>query len=380
MIASCFGVLYAKSRTAMPVRVGGVCDTEQTLRDIFRSICFTGLLLFFLAICVAAQGQQVVPFEMAARDAALKSTLAQPGGASFHLRAVISDQTNHDPQWDAEVEEWWISPTRFKRTFHCSRFAQSLVVDGAKVEEKNAGPVFPELLRNLTIELTDTIPRLDELEALHLSVASPDGMPGQIVTRYTIPTTDGAGVSGSMDASVAIDRETGLMVYGGNLDWDVALHDFAPFHTLQVARQLTAKTEGGPRLTAQVTLLEDLSAADSGMIHVTAPTPMAQQLRFVVIPETELRKLTLHAPLPCWPKTAEGVRSGTMTMRVVVDRSGQVQSVDNFFSKNPDLQVAAEKQLLSWRFRPYVDHGVPVQIISTLTFAYDLSQNGCYRT
>ena len=332
-------------------------------------------MLLGLVACGVARGQQVVPFEEAARTAALKSTLAQAGGAPFHLRAVISDEAHHDPQWDAEVEEWWASPTRYKRVFHCARFSQTLVVDGVKVQEVDEGPVFPELLRNLTVELVDPIPRLDELAALHLKVASPDGTKGQIVTRYTIPTSDGAGATGSMDASVAIDRMTGLMVYGGNLDWDVALHDFAEFHGLQVARRLTAQTQGGVRLTAQIKLLEDLSPAGAGMIRVSKPTQVGKQLRVVVVPEAELRKLALNAPAPHWPEPAGGARSGMMTMRVVVDRSGQVESVDNFFSTDPALQGEAEQQLMRWRFRPYLDQGVPVQVISTLTFSFDLSRS-----
>jgi hypothetical protein len=339
---------------------------------------FSRPFLVALVACAITNAQQptspTVPFEQAARTAALKSALAQPGGVPFHLRAVISDQKNHDPQWDAEVEEWWSSPTRYKRVFHCARFSQTLIVDGSKTQETDSGQVFPELLRNLTVELTNPIPRLDELAALHLSVTPPDGSPGQIVTRYKIPTSNGAGVTASMDASVAIDRETGLMIYGGNLDWDVALHDFAPFHNLQVPRRLTAQTQGGPRLTAQMTLLEDLSPADASLIRVAQPTPSAQQLRVFVVPEPQLRKLVLDAPAPHWPDMAQGALTGTMTMRVVVDRSGQVQSIDNFFSSNPGLQEAAEKQLLKWRFRPYVDHGAPVQVISTLTFSYEVGR------
>lgn len=334
---------------------------------------FVPLLLAFLA-GVAAHAQQVVSvsFEQAAQTAALKSALAQPGAAAFHLRAQISDQQNHDPQWDAEVEEWWSSPTRYRRVFHCQRFSQVLIVDNSKTQETDSGPVFPELLRNLTVELTNPIPRVDELAALHQSVTPPDGTPGQIVTRYKIPTTNGAGVSSSMDASVAIDRQTGLMVYGGNLDWDVALHDFAPFHNLQVPRRLTAQTQGGPRLTAQITLLEDLSPADAALIRVTRPTPASQQLRVVVVPETELRKLAIDTPAPHWPDLPAAAASGSFTMRVVVDRTGQVQSLDNFFPKSRiALQSAAQQQLLNWRFHPYLDHGAPVQVISTLTFAYE---------
>jgi hypothetical protein len=359
--------------TLRPWRKGTfqLCDNEPTLStSSYNKMLPLGLArvaLLILAAGVANAEQATVPFEDAARTAALKSTLAQPGGAAFHLRAVILDEKSRDPEWDAEVEEWWASPTRYKRVFHCARFSQTLVVDGARVQETDEGPVFPELLRNLTVELTDPIPRLDELAALHLSVASPDGTAGQIVTRYRIATTDGAGATGSMDASVAIDRKTGLMVYGGNLDWDVALHDFAPFHGLQVARRLTAQTQGGPRLTAQMTLLEDLLPADAGLIRVTRRTPAAQQLRVVVVAEPELRKLALATPAPHWPEVGS---EGTVTMRVVVDRGGQVRFVDNFFPKNAALQAAAEGQLLGWRFRPYLDHGAPVQVISTLTFAH----------
>lgn len=332
-------------------------------------------LLLALLTAVAVTAQQVasptVPFEQAAQTAALRSALAQPGAAPFHLRAQISDQQNHDPQWDAEVEEWWSSPTRYKRVFHCARFSQTLIVNGLKIQETDSGPVFPELLRNLTVELTNPIPRIDELAALQLSVTPPDGTPGQIVTRYRIPTADGAGISSSMDASVALDRQTGLMVYGGNLDWDVALHDFAPFHNLQVPRRLTAQTQGGPRLTAQITLLEDLSRADAALIRVTKPTPASQQLRAVVVPEPELRKLAIDTPVPHWPPLPEGAGPSSFTMRVVIDRTGQVQSIDNFFPKALlALQAAAQHQLLNWRFRPYLDHGAPVQVISTLTFAY----------
>lgn len=342
------------------------------------TLCFSRPLLVALVTCAIAIAQQptsrTVPFEQAARAAALKSALAQRGGAPFHLRAVISDQQNHDPQWDAEVEEWWASPTLYKRFFHSARFSQTLIVENAKTQELSSGQVFPELLRNLTVELTNPIPRLDELTALHLSVTPPDGTPGQIVTAYQIPTSDGAGVTARMDASVAIDRQTGLMVYGGNLDWDVALHDFAPFHGLQVPQRLTAQTQGGPRLTAQITLLKDLTPADVRLIRVTRPTPASQQLRVAVVAEPELRKLALDTPAPQWPDMAEGALAGTMTMRVVVDRTGKVRSLDNFFSNNPGFQESAEKQLSNWRFRPYLDHGTPVQVISTLTFSYKVGR------
>jgi hypothetical protein len=327
-----------------------------------------GILLPHLGI-----SQQIAPLEDVAKDAASHSTLAAPGGAPFHLKAKISEEKTHNPQYAAEVEEWWQSPTLWRREFHSAAFSQILIVNGDKVQEKDSGPVFPELLRNLTVELVDTIPRFDQLAALHQTVLKPDGQPGQIRAKWTIPGTDGT-VTKDIAASIAISRQTSLMVYGGDIDWDVALHDFAEFHGKQIARRLTAQSKGGPQLTAQVTLLDDLDPADAKIFIIHRATPSKKQLRVVVIPEIELRKLGREMPAPHWPDLASGARTGAMVMRVVVDRKGNVRSIDDFFSDNLGLQQAAQEQLMKWRFRPYLDHGSPVQVISTLTFSFALTQ------
>ena len=155
------------------------------MRSFFTMLC--GAVLF----ASAALAQEQVPLEDVVRDAALRSTLASPGAAPFHLQAKISDEKEHDPQLYADVEEWWESPTRWRREFHSRSFSQILIVNGEKVQEQDSGPVFPELLRNLTVELVDTVPRFDQLVALHQTVLKPDGKPGQIKATWTIPGTDG---------------------------------------------------------------------------------------------------------------------------------------------------------------------------------------------
>ena len=153
-------------------------------------VCTLALIAPML-LAYAAMAQQTAPLEDVVKEAASHSTLAAPRGAPFHLKATISDQKNHDPQWDASVEEWWQSPTTWRREFHSNAFSQIIVVNGARVHEDDDGPVFPELLRNLTVELVDTVPRLDQLGALHKLVAKPDGTTGQIRASWTIPGTDG---------------------------------------------------------------------------------------------------------------------------------------------------------------------------------------------
>ena len=207
------------------------------------------------------------------------------------------------------------------------------------------------------------VPRYDQLAALHQTVDQPDGTPGQIVANWDILGTDG-NVAKAIKASVAVSRQTGLFTYGGDLDWDVALHDFAEFHGLQIARRLTAQAGRGPTLTARVTLLEDLSLADRTVLRIAKATPPNQQLRVVVVPELQLRKLLASSIKPSWPETT---KPGAIVMRIVVDRGGQVRSVDDVYSDDPAAQPAAEAAVLQWRFRPYMDHGAAVQVISTVT-------------
>ncbi len=327
--------------------------------------CFALPLLLTVLSMYAQQSatSAQLPLEQVVRAAAEKSTLAAPGNAPFHLKATIADEKANDPRWTATMEEWWQSPTVYRREFQSPGFSQTLIVNGREMEEHDDGPVFPELLRNLTTELVTTVPRYDQLAALHQTVPQPDGAPGQIVAKWEIPGSYD-GVTKAIQASIAVSRQTGLFTYGGDLDWDVALHDFLGFNGKQIARRLTAQAGRGPTLTAHVTLLEDLGTPAAETFHVSRPTPLRQQLRVQVVKEADLRKQVLAQVKPQWPAP---IKPGAIVMRIVVDRTGQVRSVDDFYSDDPAAQPAAEAAVLQWRFKPRLDHGAPVQVISTVT-------------
>ena len=326
-------------------------------------------LLSLLLLAGIPASCQMVPLEQVAADAEARSALAVPGGVPFHLRARISDEKDHDPQYDTTIEYWWRSPTVWRREVHSTAFTQTLTVNGTRSEEHDSAPYFPELVRSLMVELITPIPRTDHLAALRRTVTKPDGKPGQIVEAYTVTGSDGT-ISRAIDASIAISRESGLLIYGGDIDWDVAMHDYSDFHGKQIARRLTAQRKAGPRLTATVTVLEDLTEAPFKIHHATRPQ---DRLEILTIPETTLRQLSLSTPAPHWPAPPTGPKSGTLAMRVIVDREGKVRLIDDIFSDNPSLTPAAQ-QLLSWRFHPYLNHGVPAQVISTLTFAFGPDQ------
>jgi hypothetical protein len=92
---------------------------KMSTKTFFVTLC--GVVMF----AYAGYGQKQAPLEEVVRAAALRSTLASPGAAPFHLHAKISDEKEHNPQWDADVEEWWESSTRWRREFIHDPFRRS---------------------------------------------------------------------------------------------------------------------------------------------------------------------------------------------------------------------------------------------------------------
>ncbi len=320
----------------------------------------------------ASFSQQRITLERAVQEAANHSTLAASGRAPFHLLAIASEERQHDPQWNAQIEEWWQSPTLWRREIRSQNFTQTLVVNGTQVYEQDSATFFPEWLRNLAVELVDPVPagELDRIRGLHDEIAKPGGGRGQVNASWTIQGSDGK-TSKTIGAGLAFFNDSGLLMYGDDINWDFDFHDYKEFHGQQIARTISA---GSPEVTAKISILEDLNGPDPKLFSIETPTPSAHQIQSLVIPEMELRKLVVTAPEPHWPDMSAGALTGAMVMRVVVDREGKVQTIDSFVSDNQGFEQTAREQLKAWRFQPYLEHGVPVQVISTLTFPFSVGK------
>ncbi len=99
-----------------------------------------------------------------AEHALQQSQLTLPGSHPFHLQATLVETTNPKSQYQAKIEEFWLSPTKWRRTFESPGFSQTLIVDGDRVSEKNVGDYFPWWLNEFVIALFDPIPMLDRLK------------------------------------------------------------------------------------------------------------------------------------------------------------------------------------------------------------------------
>jgi hypothetical protein len=62
-----------------------------------------------------------------------RSTLAEPGGRPFYLKATITDKDDPKSEFNGTVEEYWLSPTKWRRVVKLRHFSQTRIGNGDKV-------------------------------------------------------------------------------------------------------------------------------------------------------------------------------------------------------------------------------------------------------
>jgi len=88
------------------------------------------------------------------------------------------------------------------------------------------------------------------------------------------------------------------------------------------------------------------------------------------VDETSLREKMLSTQPIEWPPIKDGPLEEAITTKIVVDRTGKVRELGTIVSDNPGLSEASEKTIRSMQFKPYLQDGVPVQVVSRITMPF----------
>lgn len=301
------------------------------------------------------------------KKAAEKSTLDRAGTTPFHLRADVAPSFDRDKDSGrtGEIEIWWSSPTQWRREVRSPEFHQIDIVNGPREWQKNEGDYFPEWLREVAIALIDPVPDLD-----HVLEQARGGevkrVFGQIAFSWVIFSTDGT-VKKSMGAGISLDEKTGLLMFGTGFGWSGAYKDYQRFHGRMVARTVES---GSPQVTAKIDTLEDLGEAPPNLFDTETSSGDQSLLKTVLLEETELRKYLLTADPVSWPPLQDGPLEGIITTEIVVDREGKVRQIASILSDNPGLGQDAGRAIVQMRFKPYLQNGVPAQVVSRITMPF----------
>ena len=300
------------------------------------------------------------------KKAVERCTLNQVGTKPFHLKAVLAPSLARDrgSNRTGEVEYWWASPTQWKREVRSPEFHQIAIVNGDKELQRNEGNYFPEWLRETSVALIEPVPALEDV-LKQVEEADVHNLMGTTHFSWMIMSTDG-NVEKGMGAGLDITSR-GLVQSGSGPGWSGWYKDHKEFHGRMVARTVSV---GTPEVIAKVTTIEDLGNIAADFFDTGVSGGDTSLLRTAVVDEITLRKNLMPTEAVVWPAVQDGPLEGVITTRIVVDRTGKVRELGSILSDNPALSEAAGKTIGSMTFQPYLQTGVPVQVVSRITMAF----------
>lgn len=326
-----------------------------------RRQCWIAL---FVAMLLGPTLVQAEDLAKEVKKAVERSTLDQAGTKPFHLKATLapSFERDKDSGRTGEVEIWWASPTQWKREVRSPAFHQIEIVDGSQDWQKNEGDYFPEWLRKIAVELIKPVPPLDQVLD-QVKTAEVRRM-GPMTNINWTTTTGTADVKNMVRSWVALQNSTGLLLYAGGFGWGGEFNDYQSFHGRMVARTVNT---GWIQITAKVTKLEDLGEVAPGFFDALAKGGDPQPLQTMLLDETSLRKNLLPMPPIAWPTVQDGPLQGNVTTIVIIDREGKVRDIDSIMSENESVNETGRQAVAAMRFKPFLQNGVPVQVMSQVT-------------
>jgi hypothetical protein len=329
------------------------------------------LKLFFLLVSLALYSSICLfaeDMDAKIRKAVERSTLDQPGTKPFHLKAAIAPSFERDSGSGrtGTVEMWWVSPTRWRREVRSPEFQQIEIVDGDHDWQKNDGDYFPEWLREIAVELVKPVPPLDhvleEVKNAEVRVAF-----GGTHVSWGNMGNDGS-VTKMIGAGITLDQRTGLLQYGSEVGWSGGFQSYQGFHNREVARKVTSGSS--PEVTATVTVLEDLPTVPESYFDATAPGGDSMSIHTIVADELAVRKNLIPGDPIIWPKLENGPLAGAIITTIVIDMQGRVRFHSGVLSDNPGIEGIAGDYVSKMKFKPFLVNGLPVQVVTTLTFPF----------
>jgi hypothetical protein len=322
------------------------------------------ILAFMLAIPTPAQDGASTWMQMATR-AVQQSKLTLPGSNPFHLKAEIVETSDPTSDYQAKVEEYWVSPEKWRRTIESPTFSQTIVVNGDKFLEKDTGDYFPWWLNDLVTAMFDPLPNVPMPKEVNPQANKI--VPPQIASLCT-------GVQIASDQwNLCFDPRRTLLTSAFNLGtgYDAEFKDFHEFGKKQVPRRIVRHPAPGMTIQGTVTQLDGLPEADEQIFAIDQSTPPQDRIIRVRIDEETLRKLSLTSTEVDWPYVG-GPVTGGCAVYVSEDRSGHIREVWPGGCDNTGLEDPLHNQVMKWQLKTPTANDVPVQVESRLTFAFKM--------
>lgn len=278
---------------------------------------------------------------------------------------MVEGTNPENDSYKAEIEEYWASPDKWRRTIKAEGFSSDFVVNGQKRGEFVLGDYDPNWLRTLVTAIFDpTTP----IRGLDLTAPSdnpmPDSGPGLRCQRYS-SRVGIAPVQNRIFSTVCFsnDKLESVALPGYHAEYK----NYKDFSGKLLARTVREYIEPGTEVEATITELTEVSSIDESKFAMTHYAPPIQTL---TLTEETLRKMANNSLDLKWPPITGGKAEGVLSVYVCLDRTGKVRETYALNSDHPEMSDAAQQQLRSIQFTPAKSRNELVQAEGILTFSY----------
>ena len=133
--------------------------------------------------------------------------------------------------------------------------------------------------------------------------------------------------------------------------------------------QLTQPGSKSFHLIANLTE-KDSPDSDYQAFEIEKPTSQAERITSVKVSDDFIRKAALGSTEIEWPTVGEGLMTGGFAVYVSADRMGQIREAWPAGCDNAALGDPLRKAMLTWKLKPAISNGNPVQVESLMGFTF----------
>ena len=322
------------------------------------------LVVVLLLSQLSVAGVNRVPVSKLLDQMIHRSTLAEPSGKPFYLKATITDKDDAKSEFNGTVEEYWVSPTKWRRVIKLRDFSQTRIVNGDAIYEDNHGDYFPLHDEMLANEIVDPLPKsaVELMNKLELMGAEPGSSAGQCMAEKYFNNAEGR----ETRVLLAYDCKTGLLIYlWSPICCYGVMTDYRKFHSKMVAYA----TKDDP-INIRIDTLRDLDAPDEALFAIAQPTPPAKRMTTEKVSETEARTFLAGKTEIQWPPVSKKPNGNSMNVDIVIGRDGRVKEAWTYSPVDNAIEDAALSATKKWAFQPQNVDGIPAQIETSLNIPF----------
>jgi TonB family protein len=301
--------------------------------------------------------------------AAQVNGLGAPGLKPWHLKASYqSFDLNDNPKEFGVFEEWWAAPDKYKIAYASPSFSQTQYItsggtfftgeqqwpnDGAAATATNLLDPLPRSGAEKRFAGRETKLGSVELNCLQQAATGPaNSRMAMMTATYCFSK---------------ISPAIRLIANGGRQI--ITFNDIVVFGGQYVARQISTMIDRLPQMTVNVLALEPLDVIRDAAFVPPADAKPAPERRIAVAGGV-IAGFRVGGNAPEYPAIAmdHGIK-GTVALEVVISKEGAIKDL-HVISGPSVLQQAAVDAVKTWRYRPYLLNGAPVELQTEINIVF----------